>query len=86
MNSAPAEVLQLLTIAALQPSSVTVERRVRRLPVRCSHRGTYRTQKEKAAMPERVRQCGLFFSRSVSAYWMNQRPIFSIGLFVRLHA
>jgi hypothetical protein len=86
MNSAPAELLQLLTIAALQPSSATVELQFGRLQVRCSHRGTCRTQKEKAALPERVRQCGLFFSRSVSAYWMNQRPIFSIGLFARLHA
>jgi hypothetical protein len=64
MNTAPAELLQLLTIAALQPSLETTENNFGCLPVRCSHRNTGRTQKEKAAMPENDQAVRLvFFAR-----------------------
>jgi hypothetical protein len=76
MNSAPAELLQLLTIAALQPSSsVTPDTSTGSL-----FRTAARLNREKKKPPclNRIRQCGLFFSLSFRAYSVNQRPI-SIG-------
>jgi hypothetical protein len=68
MNSAPAELLQLLTIAALQPSPpisrpATLVHLVTLFTPQASKAG-----KEKAAMPELIRQCGLSFSLSLRAY------------------
>jgi hypothetical protein len=69
MNSAPAELLQLLTIGALQPSPPVLR------PATLVQQVTLLTsqplaghEKEKAAMPELIRQCGLFFSLSFRAY------------------
>jgi hypothetical protein len=66
MNAAPAELLQLLTTAALQPHHRCLVVCDRLCAVLTAH--TVKARKEKAAMPEDwVRQCGLFFSRSVNA-------------------
>jgi hypothetical protein len=69
MNPAPAELLQLLKSAALQlSSSPTTETTKVRWFNRCSHHCPREARKEKAAMPEIIRQCGLFFSRSLRAF------------------
>jgi len=69
MNPAPAELLQLLTVAALQPTSTGHRSSVvTALPLR--------VRKEKAALPEQlVRQGGLFFSLRFRAYCLVQRLI-----------
>jgi len=59
MNSAPAELLQLLTIAALQPSSSDYARHIDRFAV--SHRSPHQSRKEKAAMPEQDQAVRLVF-------------------------
>jgi hypothetical protein len=77
MNAAPAELLQLLTIAALQPSPPILRPATLVLHVTLfTSQPSCRNEKEKAAMPELIRQCGLFFSLSIRAYWLSQRPIF----------
>jgi hypothetical protein len=61
MNSAPAELLQLLTIAALQPSSSIRQTTDRLVQVRCSTSRPGRQRKEKAAMPEHGQAVRLVF-------------------------
>jgi hypothetical protein len=69
MNSAPAELLQLLTIAALQPSSSidpndgSVGTGTLLKSSACSA-----SEKKKPPCLNSIRQCGLFFSRSFRAY------------------
>jgi hypothetical protein len=64
MNTAPAELLQLLTIAALQPSSVTAETTSSAVSQCAVHIATQgERKKKKPPCLNRIRQCGLFFSR-----------------------
>jgi hypothetical protein len=73
MNSAPAELLQLLTIAALQPSSsIDRDRRGNDGSVGTGTLLNFvsmrRREKKKPPCLNTIRQCGLFFSRSFRAY------------------
>ena len=62
MNSAPAELLQLLTFAALQLQSfLKLGNDEYDVPVRCSHHRLALTRKEKAAMPEQDQAVRLIF-------------------------
>jgi hypothetical protein len=59
MDPAPAELLQLLTIAALQP---TTPGHAPLLSVALPHRYPYGHEKKKPPCLKKIRQCGLFFS------------------------
>jgi hypothetical protein len=74
MNSAPAELLQLLTIAALQPSSSDTPDTSTGSLFHTAAR--INREKKKPPCLNRIRQCGLFFSLSLRAYFVNRRPIF----------
>jgi hypothetical protein len=85
MNAAPAELLQLLTIAALQPSPPVLRPATLVLHVTLFTSQSQRLRKEKAAMPEQIRQCGLSFSLSIRAYWIESASHFLIGFLSGSH-
>jgi hypothetical protein len=69
MNSAPAELLQLLTIAALQPSSsVTPNDGSVGTSALLNIAARVASEKKKPPCLNTIRQGGLFFSRSLRAY------------------
>ena len=79
MNSAPAELLQLLTIAALQPSSPRSLRRQKSvLPGRCPHLVCTNHEKKKPPCLNRIRQCGFVFAVRSGAYLCESSSYFDL--------
>ena len=77
MNSAPAELLQLLTIAALQPSSTRSSRRQKSvLPGRRPHLVCTNHEMKKPPCLNGIRQCGSVFAVRSGAYLCESTSYF----------
>ena len=79
MNSAPAELLQLLTIAALQPSSPRSPRRQKSvLPGRRPHLVCTNHEMKKPPCLNGIRQCGSVFAVRSGAYLCESTSYFDL--------
>jgi hypothetical protein len=76
MNPAPAELLQLLTIAALQP---TTSGHSPITSAALSHRCPYEHEKKKPPCLKTIRQCGLFFSLRLCACWIESASHYEVS-------